>query len=108
MDKSVKTGKFSAVLAYLTIFGTIIAFTLNHEHKRPLASFHIRQALGIHLTFYGLGLLVSFFDSWLISAPFYLFIVSLWGYGFICAAQGQLRETPLLGKYFQKWFRTIA
>lgn len=108
MDKSVNQGKTAAILAYLTIIGTVIAFTLNYDEKKPLASFHIRQALGVHIIFYGLGLLVSYFDSWLISAPFYLFIMVLWGYGFICALQGVMRETPLIGKYFQTWFRNIG
>lgn len=108
MENSATQGKTAAILAYLTIIGTVIAFTLNYDEKKPLASFHIRQALGVHIIFYGLGLLVSYFDSWLISAPFYLFIMVLWGYGFICALQGDIRETPLLGKYFQNWFRNIG
>jgi hypothetical protein len=43
----------------------------------------------------------------LISAPFYIFIVVLLGYGLIGAIQGERNEVPFLGNQFQKWFSTI-
>lgn len=107
MDQTAEKGKWPAIVAYLTIVGTIIAYFMNDDTKNPFASFHIRQALGIHITFYLLGMLVSAFDTWLISSAFYLFIIVLWGYGFIGAIQGQYNLTPLLGDKFQKWFNTI-
>ena len=39
-------GKTTAVVAYITIIGTIIAYFMNLEPKDRLASFHIRQAFG--------------------------------------------------------------
>lgn len=102
-----REGRPAAIAAYLTIIGTIIAFFMNNESKNPFASFHIRQGLGVHITFYMLGMIVSWFDSWLISFPFYIFIVVLWGYGIIGAIQGERNEAPILGKYFQEWFNTI-
>lgn len=107
MDRVANEGKTAAIFAYLTIIGTIIAYFINNDSKNPFGSFHIRQALGIHLTFYLLGIIVSWFDSWLISAPFYLFIIVLWGYGMLAAIQGERNEVPILGNYFQKWFSTI-
>ena len=97
MESVAKSGKTAAVVAYLTIIGTIIAYFINNDSKNPFASFHIRQALGIHITFYMLGLVISWFDSWLISGAFYLFIIVLWGYGFITAIQGEMKEVPLVG-----------
>ncbi|GHA31334.1 membrane protein [Salinimicrobium marinum] len=108
MSYSAEQGKPAAIVAYLTIIGTIIAYFMNNESKNPFASFHIRQALGVHITFYVLGLLVSAFDSWLISSAFYIFVIVLWGYGIVGAIQGQLNEVPILGDKFQKWFNTIT
>ncbi len=81
---------------------------MNNETKNPFASFHIRQALGIHITFYILGAFVSIFDSWLISFPFYVFIIVLFGYGLVTAIQGERKEAPILGHQFQRWFSTIS
>ena len=108
MDSVANQGKAAAIWAYLTIIGTIIAYFLNNDSKNPFASFHIRQALGVHITFYVLGLLVSAFDSWIISSAFYIFVIVLWGYGIVGAIQGQLNEVPILGDKFQKWFNTIT
>lgn len=108
MAYSVEQGKPAAIVAYLTIVGTIIAYFMNNDTKNPFASFHIRQGLGVHITFYLLGLLVSAFDSWLISSAFYIFVIVLWGYGIVGAIQGQYNEVPILGDKFQKWFNTIT
>ncbi len=107
MDRTANQGKPAAIVAYLTIIGTIIAYFMNNDEKNPFASFHIRQGLGIHITFYVLGMLVSMFDSWWISFPFYVFILVLVGYGIVGAIQGEYNEVPLLGDKFQKWFNTI-
>ena len=108
MESRAEEGKTSAIVAYITIIGTIIAYYMNMDSKNSFASFHIRQALGIHITFYLLGVLIGMFDSWLISASFYIFIFILWAYGLINAIQGDQKEAPLLGAYFQKWFSTIS
>lgn len=107
MNSTVETGKTAAIIAYLTIVGTIIAYFINNDNKNSFASFHIRQALGIHITYFLLGALVSIFDSWMISITFWVFIIILWGYGLITAIQGEQKEVPMLGNNFQKWFSTI-
>jgi len=107
MNTTVEQGKTAAIVAYLTIIGTIIAYFMNNDTKNPFASFHIRQGLGIHITYFLLGALVSIFDSWMISYSFWIFIIILWGYGLLMAIQGEQKEVPLLGEQFQKWFSTI-
>lgn len=107
MQTEAEQGKAAAIVAYITIIGTIIAYFMNNDTKNPFASFHIRQALGVHLTFYLLGVLVSAFDSWMISSAFYIFILILWGFGLVAAIQGERNVVPILGEYFQKWFSTI-
>lgn len=104
---TVKSGKVSAIVSYLTLLGTIIALFMNLEPKNPFARFHIRQAFGIFVLFYLVGVLVSYFNSWLVSMPFYLFFIVLWGYGFVTAIQGVAKPVPLVGEKFQKWFTFI-
>ena len=102
-----RSEKLTAVVAYATIVGTIIAIFMNSERQNAFARFHIRQAFGIFVLFYLLGVLVSYFDSWLISMPFFLFFAVLWGYGLLNAIQGVTKPIPLVGDKFQEWFTFI-
>jgi len=105
---SVQDGKTIAIISYITIIGTIIAFVMNQNKQNTFASFHIRQALGIFLT----GVLVNFiqrfihFDgvSWILGIG----VLVLWVIGLIGAIQGEEKRVPLLGDQFQEWFRNIA
>lgn len=107
MNNVTENGKTAAIVAYLTIIGTIIAYFMNNETKNSFASFHIRQALGIHITYFLLGAFVSIFDSWMVTYAFWIFIIILWGYGLMTAIQGEQKEVPFLGNQFQKWFSTV-
>ncbi|MGB7784878.1 MAG: hypothetical protein WBL27_02145 [Salinimicrobium sp.] len=107
MDTVANEGKSAAIVAYLTIIGTIIAYFMNNETKNTFASFHIRQALGIHITYFLLGVLISWFDSWWITGAFWIFIGVLWIYGLLAAIQGERNLVPVLGEKFQQWFSTI-
>lgn len=102
-----REGKTSAIVAYITIVGTIIAYFMNLEPKDEFASFHIRQAFGIHITFYLIGALMGLFDSGLIVGAFYVFFFVLWAYGLITAIQGQMKEVPFLGQLYQRIFSTV-
>ncbi len=101
-------GKTAAFVAYLTIIGTIIAFFINFDDKNKFAYFHIRQALGLYITFFILAYFVGYFDSWLISGPFYVFFIMLWFYGFTSALSGTTKPVPLLGEHYQKLFNMIG
>lgn len=107
MNNVTENGKTAAIVAYLTIVGTIIAYFMNNDTKNSFASFHIRQALGIHITYFLLGAFVSIFDSWMVTYAFWIFIIILWGYGLMTAIQGEQKEVPFLGNQFQKWFSTV-
>lgn len=106
-NSTIKEGRNTAIIAYITIIGTIIAMTMNTEPKNDFARFHIRQALGINIGFYGIGILISQFDSWMISTSFYLGFAVLWIYGLIGAIQERKTVIPFLGNQFQKWFSFI-
>jgi len=99
--------KNTAIIAYLTIIGSVIAIFMNNENKSSFASFHIRQALGIFVTFFLLGYLIGYFDSWMVSSSFYICFFILWIYGFISALNKEEKEIPLLGAFFQKFFKSL-
>ena len=108
MQNTVEEGKNIALISHITIIGTIIAIILNNDKKNTFASFHIRQTLGIFLLFFALGYPVGLFDSWMISSSLYIFIFILWAYSFVSALQGQMNMIPLLGSFFQKFFKNLT
>ncbi|MSP84282.1 MAG: hypothetical protein EXR18_00435 [Flavobacteriaceae bacterium] len=108
MENSVEEGKIAAITSYVLVVGVLIAMSMNSESKNSFVSFHIRQALGISLTFISLGLIISNFDSLLISAPMWISVSVLWSYGIFSAINGTTKPMPLLGNYFQKWFKSIS
>jgi uncharacterized membrane protein len=103
----IEQGKQTAIVSYLTIIGTIIAIFMNSENKNAFASFHIRQALGIFLTFFLLGYPVGYFDSWMVSASFWTFIFILWLFGFMNALNGEQKTVPFLGEFYQNLFKSF-
>ncbi|GEP51216.1 membrane protein [Flavobacterium noncentrifugens] len=106
--ETIEKGKSTAITSYILIVGVLIAMSMNGEDKNAFASFHIRQSLGLSLTFISLGLIISNFDNPVISMSMYLFISVLWIYGMFSAINGQTRPIPLLGNLFQKWFKSIS
>ncbi|MEZ7499707.1 hypothetical protein QO200_13280 [Flavobacterium sp. Arc3] len=108
MNNTIEKGKTAAITSYILGIGVFIAMSMNSEDKNTFASFHIRQGLGITLTFISLGLIISNFDSLLISAPMWIFVSVLWSYGIFSAIKGETKPMPLLGELFQKWFVKIS
>lgn len=107
MTNNIEDGKNIAIVAHITIIGTIIAIVLNNDKKNAFAGFHIRQTLGIFLLFFALGYPVGLFDSWMISSALYIFTFILWAYSFVSALQGQMNLIPFLGGFFQKAFKNL-
>ena len=108
MNNSIEQGKTAAITSYILGIGVFIAMSMNAEDKNSFASFHIRQGLGLTLTFFSLGLIISNFDSLMISAPMWIFISVLWGYGIFSAIKGETKPLPIVGELYQKWFASIS
>ena len=94
-------GKTKAIVAHITYIGWIIALVINSSQKDEIASFYIRQLLGIYL----FSIVISFVPvinliGWILALVFW--ILSLIG-----AVQGEKKETPIIGKYFQDWFKSL-
>ena len=94
-------GKTKAIVAHITLIGWIIALVLNqNDDKDELASFYIRQTLGLLIM--GVFVMIPVLGWILWFASFVLWIISLIG-----AFSGEAKEIPLVGKYFQDWFKAI-
>lgn len=105
MDQNIVfEGKTAAALSYITFVGLIIAYFMNSETKNPFASFHIRQSLGLTLTYFLFMIPLSSFNSWLVSGPFMLAFFALWIYGIVSAFQGQIKPLPIVGSFYQRVF----
>jgi uncharacterized membrane protein len=94
-------GKTKAIVAHITLIGWIIALVINSNEKDEFASFYIRQLLGLYLV----GLILSLipFLGWVLS----IVVFVLWILSLIAAIQGRMEETPVIGRYFQEWFRGL-
>ena len=109
MNQDIEKGKIAAITSYILIIGVFIAMSMNSgEEKNTFASFHIRQALGLSLIFISLGLIISNFDSPMISISMWISLSVLWTYGIFSAFNGDTKPIPLLGNYFQKWLANIS
>ena len=106
-NQTVNEGKAAAIIAYLTIFGTIIAYIMNASKKNSFASFHIRQMIGLFL----LSMINKYIIYDMLGATagwiFGIVLFVLWIIGFISAIQGEEKEVPVIGEHFQKWFSGI-
>lgn len=107
-ETAVAEGKTTAIIAYITIVGLIIAFIMNNDKKNTFAAYHIRQCLGIALTGLALGVVnVIPFLGWIVSIFGSLFLIVLWVMGLLGALNGKEKPVPLLGEKYQEWLKGI-
>lgn len=102
-----KSEKTLAFISYLYLIGLLIAY-LNNKQKNPTVSFHIRQSLGLWLSFFLLGYFVGSFDSWMITLSFWGCFAALIFYGISTALSGETVPVPFVGKLYQKLFKNIG
>ncbi len=94
-------GKTKAIVAHITYIGWIIALVINSSQKDEIASFYIRQLLGLYL----FGLVITFIP--VINIIGWIIVLVFWILSLIGAVNGEMKETPIVGKYFQDWFKGI-
>jgi len=96
-----------AIISYLTIIGWILALVLNNP-KQELASFHIRQYLGIFLFGFASGLIMIIpVIGWIAGAIGYVLTLVFWIMGLISAVKGEQKAVPLIGAKAQEWFKSL-
>lgn len=93
--------KTKAIVAHITIIGWIISLVLNSQNKEDITSFYLRQLLGLFLT----GLVLSFIPiiGWILSIVVFVF----WILSLVGSIQGEKQITPIVGEYFQQWFKAL-
>ena len=94
-------GKTKAIVAHITIIGWIIALVLNSTEKDEFASYYIRQTLGIYL----LGIVLIIIP--VINVFGWIVTLVLWILSLIGSIQAEKKESPVIGKYFQDWFKFV-
>lgn len=98
----------TAIIAYLTVIGLIIAFVMNSEKKDTFTSYHIRQSLGIMLTGLAIGIInIIPVIGWIISILGFFVMLYMWIMGLLSAINGTEKPIPLLGKKYAEWFKSI-
>ena len=107
-NQSINKGKTYALVAYMTLFGTLVAFFMNRERRNDFTSFHVRQALGLGLLYISVGYMLGGFDSWNITGAFLLVFLSLYAFGIYSAINGKSTPIPIIGPLFQKLFKSIG
>lgn len=101
-------GKKIAVIAHITWIGLLIAFVMNNDKKIPLASYHIRQMLGLTLT----GIVIGFVGvipilGWIVLIIGWIILLYMWIMGLMNAMNEREQPMPILGKKYEEWFKGL-
>lgn len=101
--------KTVAILSYITLIGFIAAVIIHNNKKTQLGAFHLRQALGIFLTWIGVvvcDFILVFIPilGWLAMFALWIAVIAMLVMGLVSAIQGQMKPVPVLGPLYQKWF----
>jgi uncharacterized membrane protein len=101
-------GQKIALLAYITIFGALMAMSMNNEPQHSFARFHTRQAFGLHLLFHALVLVLPYWIGLYGLLAIYLVYLIFIAFGITDALRGKHRLLPVVGTYFQRWFTFVS
>jgi len=104
----IEEGKIPAIIGYLTIIGFIVGYFMNNDKKNEFANSHLRQSIGLWLTFFAVGIVVSTLDFSLVRLSFYVFFGVLFIYSFMTAVSGKSDPAPLVGNFYQKIFAGLG
>lgn len=108
MEENKPTEKTTAIIAYITLIGLIIAFVQNQDKKDEFAKFHIVQSLGLLLTGFALGMIgIIPILGWIIYFFGIFVLLFMWIKGLMNAINGKKEPVPILGKKYMEWFKNI-
>jgi uncharacterized membrane protein len=96
LSERFKMATLVAVISYLTLIGWVVAMIIYDKHQSSLASFHLRQSLGLIIT----GAILSLIPlvGWVLNIG----VLLGWIVGLYSAIQGQEYKVPLLGDFYQE------
>lgn len=104
ISKKEEDSKMFAFLAtFLSIIGFIIVLLTKKENKYVM--FYAKQSLVVFIAYIIAGILAMIpFIGWFVLGPLaYLLVTILWLFSWIYALSGKEKETPIIGKYAQKF-----
>ncbi len=107
-ESTADNGKTIAIISYITLIGWIIALVMHSSNKTKLGAFHIRQVLGIMLVGIALSIVGRVMGVLMFMWVLNVAVFVLWVIGLVGAVNGEEKEVPILGKYFQEWFAGVA
>ncbi|GEM_PF-189441 len=91
--------KTKAIVAHIYWVGWVIALIFNlNERKEALTTFYLRQLLGLFL----FALVIMWIPFLNLIAG--ILVLVFWIISLIGAINGEQKEIPWIGKYFQEWF----
>lgn len=104
--------KTRGIVAHITLIGWIIALVQNSNDKNEFASFYIRQMLGLIILSFAVNIASMILAlipilGWIITLVALLAVVGAWIHSLIGAINGTKQLTPVLGKNFQDWFKSL-
>jgi len=100
--------KLKAIVSHITIIGWIIAVIVNSGKKEELASYYIRQTLGLYLTWFALSIIgVIPILGWVICGVGSLIVFIFWLMSLIWSINGEMKSVPWFGNTFQAWFKNL-
>lgn len=109
------THKTRAIVAHMTLIGWIIALVQNNNDKNQFPSFYIRQMLGLIivgialniLTSIIVGIIPSLIVVMILSYGTLAVLIAAWIHSLIGAVNAKEQLTPVVGKMFQDWFKSL-
>lgn len=100
MEQSVKeAGKTTAIIAYITLIGLLIAFIMNSSSNNEFAKFHIGQSVRVAILGLANYVLGMFLPSglWFVSSIISLGVLVFWILGIINAINLKDEPLPIIG-----------
>ncbi|MFV0375742.1 MAG: hypothetical protein ACK5JD_00410 [Mangrovibacterium sp.] len=99
------TPQVKSIIAHITPIGWVIALVVNSSNKDGMTSFYLRQNLGIFL----IGIVGGIFTAVIpvVGKVIGLVCLVLWIISLIGAIQNKQTEIPVVGAYFQSWFKGL-
>jgi len=107
-NQSTDIDKTTAIIAYITLIGLIIAYVQNKDKKNAFVAYHIRQSLGLICTSFALSIInIVPILGWIVSSLGFVLLLVLWILGLMNALNGQEKPVMILGEHFNKWFKEV-
>ena len=100
--------KSIVIIVYSTIIGFVMALVMKSSKKYLLASYHIRQVLGLLLTGLAVGMVgIIHILGWIINLVAIFFLLYMWIMGLINAVNGREKPLPFLGEKYAEWIKSL-